>query len=240
MLLIRSILFNVAFYLWTAFCTLTTIFTLPVPLKWAYFPQELWAWGTQQLLPIAGIGVEIRGREHIPNEPCLIASKHQSAWDTMIFFSITKKAAIIVKKELLWVPIFGWYLTKLQEITIDRSAGGSALKKMVRAGKQALLKGRSIIIFPEGTRVAVSQKKKYQPGVYALYSMLDVEALPVALNSGVFWPRRKFMRNPGTIVLQFLPPIKKGLSKEEFMTRLENDIETATDKLIADGLKGQI
>ena len=236
---IRSILFNAAFYLWTGFCTLTTLLTLPLPLKWAYFPQELWAWGTQKLLPLAGIRVEIRGAENIPKEPCLIASKHQSAWDTTIFFAITKKAAIIVKKELLWLPIFGWYLTKLQEIPIDRSAGGAALKIMVRAAKQALSNGRSLIIFPEGTRVAVSQKKTYQPGVYALYSMLKVKAVPTALNSGVFWPRRKFMKTPGTIVIEFLPPIEKGLSKEAFMTRLENDIETTTDKLIAAGLKGQ-
>ena len=237
MILIRSILFNLVFYVWTAFWTLMTLLTFPLPFKYSFFPQDIWSNGVQPLLAIAGIKVEYRGLENLPKEPCLIACKHQSAWDTTVFFSLRKKAAIVVKKELLKVPVFGWYLKKIREIPIDRSAGGSALKEMVRASREALSQGRSIIIFPEGTRVGITETRKYQPGVYALYSMLKAPIVPVALNSGVFWPRRKFLRKPGTIVLEFLPVIKGGLSKEVFMKRLEDDIEGTTKKLVAAALK---
>ncbi len=236
---IRSILFNGAFYLWTGLCTLLTLLALPMPLKWAYFPQDIWAWGTNKLLWIAGMRVEVRGLENIPDSPCLISSKHQSAFDTVVFFSILPKAAIVYKKELLGLPIFGWYLKKIEEIPIDRSAGGAALKEMVRAAKTALGKGRSIIIFPEGTRVDIGKKKVFQPGIYALFKMLNVPVVPVALNSGYFWPRRQFLKKPGTIVLEFLPPILGAMKKEAFMTRLENEMEAATTKLLAEARTGE-
>ena len=236
---IRTILFNIAFYLWTGLCTLMTLLTLPLPFKWAFFPQDIWAWGTNKVLWVAGMRVEFRGLENIPDRPCLISSKHQSAFDTIVFFSILPKAAIVCKKELLELPIFGWYMKKIEEIPIDRSAGGAAIKEMVRASKKALGKGRSIIIFPEGTRVDVSKTKEFQPGIYALYKMLKVPVVPVALNSGYFWPSGQFLKKPGTIVLEFLPPIPADLEKESFMNSLENEMNSATEKLITEADKGK-
>jgi len=208
------------------------LFTFPLPLRWSFFPQTLWANGVNVLLWIAGIKVEIRGLENLPKTPCLIASKHQSAWDTSIFFSILPGAAVVTKVEMLKVPVFGWFMKKLEEIPIDRSAGGAALRIMVRAAKVALSKKRSIIIFPEGTRVNIDTKKKYHPGVYALYKMLDVPVVPVALNSGYFWPSNSQIRRPGTIVLEFLPPISGKMTRDDFMKRLEQDINRTSKKLL--------
>jgi len=171
---------------------------------------------------------------NIPATPCLIASKHQSVWDTTVFFSIIPRAAIVAKKELLKLPVFGWYMKKLEEIPIDRSAGGAALREMVRASRKALAKGRYIIIFPEGTRVNINEKKKFQPGVYALYSMLNIPVVPVALNSGYFWPRHSKIRKSGTLVLEFLPPISGKMNKEEFMNKLEGEMNKATKKLLSE------
>ena len=232
MIYIRSFLFNAGFYAWTAICALMGLLTIPLPLRMAFFPQTLWAKGTTFLLKVAGIKVEFRGLENIPPTPCLIASKHQSAWDTTVFFSIIPKAAIVAKKEMLKLPIFGWYMKKLEEIPIDRSAGGGALRVMVRASKVALSKGRYIIIFPEGTRVNINHKKNFQPGVYALYSMLNVPVVPVALNSGYFWPRDTHIRKPGTMVLEFLPPISGKMTREDFMKKLEGEMNRATEKLL--------
>ena len=232
MIYIRSILFNIAYYLWTALCTLATLLTLPLPFRMAFFPQDIWSRGVNKLLVIAGIQVEFRGLENLPDTPFLIASKHQSAWDTSVFFSLIPKAAVVCKKELLGLPVFGWYLRKLEEITIDRAGGGAALKQMVREARKAVGKGRSILIFPEGTRVSISDKGTFHPGIYALYSMLGVPVVPVALNSGFFWPRHQFLKNPGTIVLEFLPPITKKMKKEAFMARLEKEMNSATERLL--------
>lgn len=230
--IIRSIIFNIAFNVWTAFWTLITLLTLPLPLRYGYYPQNIWSRGIQKFIWMAGLKIEIRGLENIPETPVLIASKHQSAWDTTIFFKTVPKVAVVLKKELLGIPVFGWYLRKMEQIPIDRSAGAGALKKMIRFGKKAVSKNRSILIFPEGTRIPVDKTGTYHPGVYALYSMLDLPAVPVALNSGLFWPRRKFTKIPGTIIIEFLPQIPTGLGKKAFLKRLEHDIETATRKLV--------
>lgn len=237
MTVIRSIFFNITFYVWTGFWTLITLFTLPFPFRYGYYPQDIWSKGIQKFLWMAGLKVEIRGRENIPETPALFASKHQSAWDTTIFFKTVPKVAVVLKKELLGIPVFGWYLRKMEQIPIDRSAGAGALKKMIRFAKKAVGGNRSVLIFPEGTRIPVDKTGTYHPGVYALYSMLDLPAVPVALNSGLFWPRRKFTKNPGTIIIEFLPQIPTGLGKEAFLKRLENDIETATKKLVVEARK---
>jgi len=198
----------------------------------AFFVQNLWAHGINFLLKIVGIRIEVRGTHNIPDKPCLIACKHQSAWDTSVFFSIIPGSAIVAKKELLKLPLFGWYMKKLEEIPIDRSAGGAALREMIRASKKALAKGRHIIIFPEGTRVNIDEKRNFQTGVYALYNMLNIPVVPVALNSGYFWPRHSKIKHSGTIILEFLPPISGRIGKKEFMTKLENKMNKATENLL--------
>lgn len=232
MVFVRSLLFNLAFYAWTAFWGVIAFLTVPLPQKWMYFPQALWSKSVQKLMPLAGITVEIRGIERLPDKPVLIASKHQSAWDTSPFFGTAGPLTVVMKRELMWIPLIGWYFLRWGQIPIDRQGGGKALRAMVGAAREAVARGRSILIFPEGTRTPVGSDKPFLPGVAALYSMLDLDVVPVALNSGVAWPRRSFLKYPGKIIMEYLPPIPKGLEKKQFMKRLKDDIESGTARLV--------
>lgn len=239
MIWLRSLVFNCAFYLWTALCVLLTATTPCVPRTKRFFPPYLWSQGTQRLLSLVGLSVEVRGRTHMLLAPCLYASKHQSAWETTIFFGLLGPLAAVVKQEIEWIPILGWYLKRSGHIFVDRQGGDVALRHMVRSAKVALAENRPLLIFPEGTRVPVNSTKDYLPGVYGLYSLLNVPVVPVALNSGVFWPRRSFMRKSGVIVVEFLPAIPVGLSRPEFMSKLQSSIEAATERLVAEAQRGR-
>lgn len=196
--------------------------------------KALAAWGGSTLWFIRILGgiriVEI-GREHIPSGPCIIASKHQSILDTLAFTTLLADPAIVLKQELTWIPVFGWLLGKSRMIPIDRSGGSKALKTMLRAAEDAAKIGRPIVIFPQGTRTAPGVKRPYQAGTAALYRQLDLPVVPVALNSGQVWPRRSFLKYPGQMTIQYLPPIPPGLPKAVFMQRLETSIEDASDRL---------
>jgi 1-acyl-sn-glycerol-3-phosphate acyltransferase len=183
---------------------------------------------------LVGIRIDIRGRENLPDGAALIASKHQSAWDTIVYHMVLHDPAVIMKQELMLIPVYGWYAKKARMIPIDRKGGSSAARSMIRSAKAAVAEGRPIVIFPEGTRVSPGERVPYQPGVGGLYSQLDVPVIPVALNSGLFWPRRKFIRRPGTITLEFLKPIAPGLKRAAFISTLEERLEPATDALIAE------
>jgi len=183
---------------------------------------------------LCGIRFEVRGREHIPQGPALVASKHQSMFETLAFWQILPDPAIILKKELKFLPVFGWYAMKLKNVAVDRSAGAKALRDMLKAARQRAGEGRQIVIFPQGTRVKPGAGESYKPGVAGLYSAMGVPCVPVALNSGLYWPGSGFVRNPGTILVEFLPAIEPGLSKGEFMATLEARIETASDALLAE------
>jgi 1-acyl-sn-glycerol-3-phosphate acyltransferase len=141
----------------------------------------------------------------------------------------------VLKRELLHIPMFGWYMRKVGMIAVDRSRGASALKQMVREAQATFAAGRSIAIFPEGTRTAPGEHKPYQPGVAALYTQLGVPVVPIALNSGLFWGRKAFLKKPGTITLQILPAIPPGLDRKTFMKRLESSIEDASKALAKAG-----
>ncbi len=185
-------------------------------------------WLIQTLL---GINYEIRGLEHLTGKPVIIASKHQSAWETLVLNTIILDCAYVVKRELLWFPFFGWFLSRLGMIGIDRSGGASALKRLVADCKKRLESGRSIIIFPQGTRTPPGATQPYLPGTAALYTQCKVPVVPTALNSGIFWPRRTFLKRPGTVTLEFLPPIDPGMERREFSKHLEAEIETATIRI---------
>lgn len=236
MIFLRSILFNGAFYLWSVFMNLLWVPSLALPAGATELGQTYWARGINVLLRrLAGIRVEIRGQEHVPEGAVLMAAKHQSAWDTMIPHVITHHPAIVMKKELLALPIYGWYCRKTKMIPIDREQGIKALRSMVAAAKDAAKDGRPIIIFPQGGRVAPGVSAPYLPGIAALYGQLGLPCVPIALNSGLFWKHRSFLKAPGTIVFEYLPPIPPGLKRKEFMAALEERIETATDRLVAEG-----
>ena len=177
--------------------------------------------------------VEVRGREKIPKGPIIVASKHQSAWETFALLPLFDNPLFIVKRELLWIPIFGWLMIKGRMVPVDRSAGSQALVAMTARANVELADNRQLIIFPEGTRRPAGAEPRYKFGVAHLYAAEGVPCVPVALNSGLFWPRRSIRRLPGTVVVEILDPIAPGLDKDVFFKRLQNDIETATARLIA-------
>ena len=230
----RSILFNLALWLWTGALILAALPLLLAPRKAMVAVGRLWQRGVQSLLAaLAGLTYEVRGRERIPPTPAVFAFKHQSAWETLVLHLLFADPAITLKRELTQIPLFGWYLTHAGMIGIDRAGGGRALRALIDDCRAALARGSSIVIFPEGTRAPVGERNPYQPGIAALYRHLGCPVVPVALNSGLFWRRRGFIKRPGRIVVEFLPPIEPGLDRDAFMAELEHRIEGATERLIA-------
>jgi 1-acyl-sn-glycerol-3-phosphate acyltransferase len=178
-----------------------------------------------------GIRHRVIGRENLPAGPAIIACKHQSSWETMAFTGLFDDIAIVLKRELLFIPVVGWAMARAGNIAVARGNGASALRGLVKQAKAAIAEGQSIVIFPEGTRVAPGEQKPYQVGTAALYRQLGVPVVPMALNSGLFWGRRKFVKRPGMITLEILPAIPPGLSREAFMETLRERIEGATARL---------
>lgn len=236
MTIIRSLLFNVLFYVnLILFLVLGSPFFF-TPRIWSIRALQVWARSSLWLLRVvAGIGMELRGREHIPQGPALIAGKHQSFWETFAILPWLDDPAMVLKKELVYIPWFGWFARKFRMIAVERSAGSAALRNLVRQAEACIADGRQVVIMPEGTRRAPDDPPAYKPGAAALYATLGVPCVPFALNSGLFWPRRKFLRYPGTIVLEFLPPIPPGLPRKAFQAALEGAIEPATRSLVAEG-----
>lgn len=230
---LRSLAFNVAFYVWTALIMILCLPLLLRPRLMVRKAARVWSWVSLKLLQgICGLSHEIRGLEHLPAGPCIIAAKHQSAWDTLIFSVVIDGPGYIFKRELLQIPLFGWYARAAGNIPIDRSGGAGALRHLIQEARRALNEGRKIVIFPEGTRVAPGVRRPHHPGTAALYTQLGVPVVPVAVNSGLYWGRRTFLKKPGRIVLEFLPPIPPGLARKAFAAELERRIETATSRLL--------
>ena len=231
MLFLRSAAFNLVFYAMSVVIVIAATPCLVLPRRFTLYAMEAWSHLTLWLLRvIAGTHYEVRGE--LPRGGVLVASKHQSMWDTIVMTAILKDPAMVLKRELLWIPFYGWYAQKARMIAIDRGAAAAAIRRFVSQGKAAVAEGRPVVIFPEGTRSAPGSKLEYKPGVAALYRQLGVECVPAAVNSGLFWARRGFTRRPGTILLEFLPPIPAGLDRKTFMAELETRIETATAKLV--------
>ncbi len=234
--IIGSIALNLAFYTLYPLVMIGGFFFLFTPRRWSMAALKWWS-GVFRFLcrSLAGIRVEFRGVDRIPTGPLLVAGKHQSMWETFALYDLFEDPAIVLKKELVYIPLVGWFILKFRMIPIAREKGPKALKDLVRTAQAAIREGRQIIIFPEGTRRPVDAPPDYKPGVAALYGRLNVPCVPFALNSGLFWPRRSFWRWPGTIVVEFRPPIEPGLSKREFMERLQDAIEPAAHNLAREG-----
>jgi len=203
------------------------------PRSWVRAVFQLWlGLVLGGLKIICGVEYEVRGREHVPAGGALVASKHQSMFETLAFWAILEDPAIILKKELSYLPFFGWYAMKLKNIKVDRSAGSKALRDMLNQARDRAQESRQVVIFPQGTRLKPGEADSYKPGVAGLYSAMKVACVPVALNSGLYWPARGFTRTPGRIVIEFLPPIEPGLDKKAFLAELEHRIETASNALL--------
>jgi 1-acyl-sn-glycerol-3-phosphate acyltransferase len=233
---LRSLVFNILFYVNFLFWSLVALPTFLMP-RAAMLKVAAW-WARANILlmrAICGIKVEFRGVEKIPKGPLIVASKHQSMWETISLLRFFEAPFFVLKRELKFIPIFGLFLIKTRMVAIDRSKGGRALLAVMRRAAEEVRHGRQFVIFPEGTRTAPGAPPHYKAGVGLIYTDCGVPCLPVALNSGLFWPRRTFMRYPGTLVVEFLDPIPPGLKREEFLKRIESVIEDASGRLVAAG-----
>ena len=232
---VRSLLFTVWLYGLIAVVGIGGLPLLLGPQRWVFAMTRLWArlvvWGLEV---IAGVRMEVRGLEHRPTGPCLIGAKHQGMFDTIAPLLFLENPCFVLKQELMRIPVYGWFAAKAGHIAIDRAAHAKALRGLVHAARDRLGEGRPIIIYPEGTRRAPDDPPAYKPGVAALYRDLDVGCTPMATNSGVCWPAHGFLRRPGVIVFEFLPPIPPGLKRATFMAMLEDAVEDASTRLVAE------
>lgn len=232
MVFIRSLLFFIWFIAASVLLMGGFVWFLLLPRRATEILSKTWSRAVLFGLKwIAGLDYEVRGP--VPKDAVLIASKHMSMWDTVVLYLLLDDACAVLKRGLQYIPFYGWYIWKAGSIAIDRDGKASALKKMVAEAKAALADHRPILIFPEGTRKNPAMPPDYKPGVAALYGQLGVDCVPVALNSGQFWTG--FIKKPGTIVIEFLPPIPPGLKRAAFMTTLQDCIEHATAKLLVEG-----
>jgi len=234
--LLRSIAFNALFYLNTLVYLIAALPTFFMPYRAIVAVAKSWGRVNLVLLRVVGgIDCEIRGREKIPKGPVIVASKHQSAWETFALLPLLDNPVFILKRELQWIPIFGWLTIKGRMVPVDRGGGSQAIAAMIERARIELADNRQLIIFPEGTRRPAGAEPRYKAGVAHLYAAEGVPCVPIALNSGLFWPRRSLRHFPGTVVAEILDPIPPGLDKEAFFQRLQSDLETATARLIAEG-----
>jgi 1-acyl-sn-glycerol-3-phosphate acyltransferase len=216
---------------------IAVIWFLVMPRSWSRAAFRFWlALVFGGLKVICGQSYEVRGRENLPEGGALIASRHESMLETQAFWQILDDPAIILKKELAWLPFFGWFAIKLGNIVVDRGAAAKAMRKMLRDARSRAEDGRQILIFPEGTRMEPGQFTELKPGVAGLYSAMNVPCVPVALDTGDYWAGRGIVRRPGRAVIQFLEPIAPGLSRDVFMETLQSRIEHGTRELRANRL----
>jgi 1-acyl-sn-glycerol-3-phosphate acyltransferase len=229
---VRAVAFNLLFFSWTAVAVLFGLPALLFGRDGVFFMARLWARGAFWLLAVVvGLHHRVLGLERLPPAPLIVAIKHQSSWDIAAGALLFEQPAFVLKRELTWIPFFGLYLLLGGMIPIDRQAGGSALRSLLRRGRRAAEAGQSVVIFPEGTRTPPGTRRPYQPGVAGLYDHLRLPVAPVALNSGLFWGRRSFIKRPGTITIEILEPIPPGLERRVFLEELERRLETASARL---------
>ncbi len=234
MIHLRSLAFHIAFYgnlIGQMLFYLPVFFFLKEERCWRIVKN--WARSSLWILHrVAGTRTVISGLGQIPEKGAIVAAKHQSFWETFALIPHLTKPAFILKKELMAIPVFGWYAKRMRMIPVDRAKRGAVLASLLGSVREAVEEGRHIVIFPEGTRVAPGAAPNYRPGVHYLYSELDLTIAPVAVNSGLFWPRQAFRREPGTIRAEFLPVIGPGLEREPFLERLRCEIEAGTTALM--------
>ena len=235
MKVVTSLLFNILFYCNLIMWVIVHMPVLVLPQRYVLGVARRWSASSLWLLEhVAGIKADFRHLERIPNQGILVASKHQSFWETFALFQVFDAPAFVLKRELTWIPIFGWYLKKVGCVAVNRETGEQSVRGMVTQVKEILRQGRQVIIFPEGTRRAPGAPPDYKRGIVLLYRMCKAPCVPVALNSGLFWPRRRFIRNPGTVVVEICPAIEPGQHHEVFLNNLQTTIEETTERLIRD------
>ncbi len=234
MIWLRSLLFNVVFFTSTGVMALVSIPLLALPRGATRWMMRGYAWMIRaEMAVVLGLRVRVLGAQNIPPGPVIIASKHQSAFDTIFWFSQLPATCYVMKRELLKIPVWGWHARRAQMIAVDREAGAPALRGMVREAQQRVAEGRQLVIYPEGTRSAPGERLPYHPGVAALASATRLPVVPVATNSGLFWGRRSFVKRPGVLTISVLPPLPVGLSRAALMAQLEAVIESESERLLS-------
>ena len=237
MLVLRSLLFNALFYI-------ATFAQMVASLPYYFFVSRAKAWSVPNnwarfnnfmLRVICGATVEYKGLENIPDGPCIIAAKHQSTWDTFVMLPHLKDPVLILKRQLMYIPIFGQMLARMDMIAIDRASRDVARRQVNAGANRAKDNGRQILIYPEGTRRSPGDQPLYKQGVAMIYEATGLPVIPVAHNAGMFWPRRKFLRYPGKMTVEFLPPIQPGLKRDDMFRRLITDLEARCDALLIEG-----
>jgi 1-acyl-sn-glycerol-3-phosphate acyltransferase len=238
MRLLRSALYTLCFYVLTIVLLFAALPALSQGGEAIERHARRWVrWSIALLQRICGTEVEFRGLENVPAGPAIIAAKHQSALDVLALILVVPRFSFIYKRELDALPLFGAYLRACGQMSVDRKKRGGVLPQLVAAAKEKFDENRRLVIFPEGTRRPVGAPPLYKAGVARLVEATGATCIPVALNSGLFWPRRRFVRRPGKMVVEFLPPLSSGLGKDDFMRTLQTQIETATNRLVAEALE---
>lgn len=239
MIILRSILFNTLFY---ASLILQMILLSPyyflAPRKKAFVIPKNWARSNHWLMEkVVGTTFTVEGLENIPDGGYILAPKHQSLWDTYALLPWLDDPVYILKRELMWIPIFGWYVARQKMIPVDRGARGKVMVKVMERAKEEMAAGRQLIIYPEGTRRPAGAEPAYKYGIARIYRDLDVPVVPVAMHPGLFWPRRKFLRFPGHFKVRILPPIEPGLDPDVFYETLVEKLEKASDELLIETVR---
>lgn len=234
MIVIRTVLFNIAFIGWSILVCTSLSWTLlmrrSVLMRVVVFYMK--SIGVLERV-FLGLSYVVEGRENLPaTGTFIVAAKHQSAWETLKLQELFTDPAIVLKKELERIPLWGTFARKGDMIFVDRSAPLRAMQSLIRGAREVAARGRPIIIFPQGTRLPPGAYEPYHPGVAAVYDRLKLPVIPMAHNAGMFWPRKGFLKRPGVITVSFLPPIPPGLPRAEMMERLERDLEAETDRLV--------
>ena len=244
MLFLRSTLFNFLFYGTTAVASLLCLPALFLPKKQAMWAVKFFVYSVYFFEKhVLGLDYEVRGAENLPaGGSFIVAAKHQSPYETMKLNILFNDPAIVLKRELLWIPLWGWFLAKVDPIAINRSKLRKSLNQITEGALHVKSQGRPIVIFPQGTRVLLTQTTKDKPykiGVARAAEATGVPVIPMALNSGVFWPRRSWIKKPGRVIFEFLPPVPSGLGIYEIMKDLERRIEERSNLLAAEALQRQ-
>ncbi len=232
-MLLLTIIFYVALASWTILMGFLSLPFIFLPSKFIALPAKIWIRGIFICLKhICGVTHELRGLNNLSDEPVIIVSKHQSAFETFALYYYLKKSFFIHKKQLFYIPIFGQYLMKHNMVSIDRAGQASTMRKMITDVKKKLDSGSTIIIFPEGTRKKPGAKADYKTGFIGIYNTSKRKLQPVALNSGLFWQKGLKIIKKGHIIIEFLPQIDIGFDKKEVLNKVEHSIESATNKLL--------
>ena len=232
-MLIRTTIFYILLSIWTIFLGILCIPYLLLPSKFLRSPILVWIKGIFIMLKkICIINHEIKGLNNVPNEPVIVVSKHQSAFETFALYYYLNKSFFIHKKQLFYIPIFGQYLMKANMLAIDREGKTKTIRKMIFEVNKRLNDGSSIIIFPEGTRTKPGETPDYKTGFIGIYKATNKRLLPVAVNSGLFWPKKGFVMKKGNIIIDIQKPINNNLPKQDVLEEVKKSIESASNKLL--------